>query len=267
MTDSAETTWRRRRELGSLLQSCRSRLPRTDSSGRDGCLRQQDVADLVGISVRYYAAFERGDVDNPSIRFVESVATALRMDPVRRSALHLLALGHDPPMPIPQADGTLTQPHVPSVLRNLVRRFGTTPAAVTDEMWTILAANDAMTAWMGGYCEQVPAGEQNLILYLFSPQAEQALADVESDRQAAVAGLRYQYARNISSPRFASLVTRLLATGDEARSMWERHDIEFPRRMYQHRLRNGHEPGSNVDVVFTALSACLSLLVLMLPED
>ena len=147
-----------------------------------------------------------------------------------------------------------------------MRRLDPTPAAITDEMWTILARNAAMTHWVGEYFDRVPPDQQNLILYLFSPQAGQVLADVDGDRRAAVAGLRYQYARNVASPRFAALVDRLLATGQQARDLWKRHDVEIPRKLYDLRIRSGDAPPADVSVVFTALSARLSLLVAMLPE-
>jgi transcriptional regulator with XRE-family HTH domain len=267
MADSAEAMWRRRRELSALLLSCRSRLLRGNVEGREGGLRQQDVADLVGISVRYYASFERGEADNPSVHLVESIASALRMDHAQRSALHVLALGHDPPMPAPQAGPPVTPPHVAPALRQLVRQLDPTPAAITDEMWTILARNRAMTGWIGDYCDRVPPDEQNLILYLFSPQAGHVLADVHGDRRTALAGLRYQYVRNIASPRFAALITKLLATGTEARDLWARHDLEIPRRLYCHRIRYRDGRAAEASVVFTALSARLSLLVVMLPQD
>ena len=133
-------------------------------------------------------------------------------------------------------------------------------------MWTILVRNAAMTHWVGGYFDRVPPDQQNLILYLFSPEARHVLADVDGDRQAAMAGLRYQYARNVASPRFAVLVDRLLATGPEARDMWKRHDVDIPRKLYRLRIREAPGRAADVSVVFTALSARLSLLVAMLPE-
>ena len=266
MAESAEAAWRRRNELSDLLLSCRSRMVRRDTAGHERNLRQQDVADLVGISARYYASFERGEIGKPGVRLVESVAAALRMNDAQRSALHVLALGHDPPMPARPAGFPAQPPVVPLALRELVRRLDPTPAAITDEMWTVLARNAAMTRWVGEYFDQVPPDQQNLILYLFSPQARELLADVDGDRQAAVAGLRYQYARNIASPRFADLVDRLLATGPEARDLWKRHDLDIPRKLYHFRIQAGPGPAAEVSVVFTALSARLSLLVAMLPE-
>jgi len=123
-----------------------------------------------------------------------------------------------------------------------------------------------MTRWIGEYFDRVPPDQQNLILYLFSPEARDVLVDVDSDRKAAVAGLRYQYARNVASSRFAVLVDRLLATGPEARNLWKRHDVEIPRKLYRLRIREVPGRVAEVSVVFTALSARLSLLVTMLPE-
>jgi transcriptional regulator with XRE-family HTH domain len=264
--DAPDAAWRRRSELSDLLQTCRSRLVRQDPEGHERGLRQQDVADLIGISARYYASFERGEIDKPGVHLVESVAAALQMSEAERSALHVLALSQDPPMPARQAGPPGSPPAIPLALRELVRRLDPTPAAITDEMWTILARNAAMTHWVGEYFDRVPPDQQNLILYLFSPEAGQVLADVDGDRRAAVAGLRYQYARNVASPRFAALVDRLLATGQQARDLWKRHDVEIPRKLYDLRIRAGDAPPADVSVVFTALSARLSLLVAMLPE-
>ena len=76
-----------------------------------------------------------------------------------------------------------------------------------------------------------------------------------------------EYARNVTSPRFAVLVDRLLPPpGPEARDLWKRHDLDIPRKLYQLRIQAGPGPAAEVSVVFTALSARLSLLVAMLPE-
>ena len=99
---------------------------RRDDAGQQRRLRQQDVADLVGLSARYYASFERGEIDKPGAHLVESVAAALRMNEAQRSALHVLALGHDPPMPARPAGFPAHPPVVPLALRDLVRRLDPT---------------------------------------------------------------------------------------------------------------------------------------------
>jgi hypothetical protein len=88
--------WRRRAELTGLLQACRSRMARPVPEGNSTGLRQEDAADLAGLSVRRYAAFERGQIVSPLPEMVESVASALRMTAAERSALHVLATGPRP---------------------------------------------------------------------------------------------------------------------------------------------------------------------------
>ncbi len=46
-------------------------------------------------------------------------------------------------------------------------------------MWTILVRNASMTYWVGEYFDRVPPDQQNLILYLFSPEARDVLVDVD----------------------------------------------------------------------------------------
>ena len=121
--DAPDAAWRRRSELSDLLLSCRSRLARQDPEGHERGLRQQDVADLIGISARYYASFERGEIDKPGVHLVESVAAALRMSDAQRSALHVLALSQDPPMPGPAGWPPGSLPAIPPALRELVRRL------------------------------------------------------------------------------------------------------------------------------------------------
>ena len=100
-----------------------------------------------------------------------------------------------------------------------------------------MARNQALTALTRGWFDQVPRDQQNLVLFLFSPEGDRLLPEVHAHRQAAVAGLRYQYARNIASNRFAALIGALLDTGPEARDLWERHEIAMPQRQCSTRVR------------------------------
>jgi len=236
MAGADDGEWRRRAELTHLLKACRGRLARALPGTRGNGLRQEDAADLAGLSLRSYAAFERAEVI-PAPAMVDAVATALRMSPAERSALHVLATGQDPPRPAgTRADGT--PPRASPPLRDLVTQMGPYPGALTDEMWSIRFGNPAMRAWAGGWCDQVPPEQQNLVLYLFSGHAEALLPDVHDLRRFFVSVLRYQYTRNLSSPRFADLVSRLLATGTEAVRLWERHEVEIPPHEYPMRVRH-----------------------------
>lgn len=257
--------WSRRAELTHLLKACRGRLPRSAPGGRRNGLRQEDAADLAGLSLRSYAAFERAEVI-PAPAVVDSVATALQMSPAERSALHVLAAGQDPPRPV----GVLSDASLPQVsqpLRDLVTQLGPYPGALTDEMWTIRFRNPALSAWAGGWYDRVPPGQQNLVLYLFSEHSADLLPDVHVHRRFWIAVLRYQYTRNISSPRFADLISRLLATGDEAAELWERHEVEFSPREYLVRLRHPAHGIIKADVALMPVYPRLWLYTMVLPTD
>ena len=106
-----------------------------------------------------------------------------------------------------------------------------------------MVRNKALTAWTGH--DRVPLRKQNLVLFLFTPAAEQLLPDIHAYRRAVVAGLRYQYVRHIGSGRFGAVITTLLETGPEARDLWGRHEIVLPRRHSAIRVR--HDRGAVED--------------------
>ena len=89
----------RRLELRMFLTASRARL-RPESVGlpattgrRVPGLRREEVAELVGVSPNWYAAFETGTSDrNFSPAFVQRVAEALRLDDGERVRLFRLAL-------------------------------------------------------------------------------------------------------------------------------------------------------------------------------
>jgi len=263
MTADGSAEWRRRAELTSLLRACRSRVIRAAADGHGGGMRQEDVADLAGLSVRAYAGYERGEARNPRPDKVDAIAAALRMTEAERGCLHVLATGRQPPPP--PGDGA--RPAAGPVFLELLARQDPNPAIITDASWTVIAWNDAMTAWAGGWPGEAPDGFPNLALYLFSDRGEERLADIRAARRAIVAGLRYQYARNVASDRFAALVDRLRETGPEARELWDRHEIAIPPREYRLRLRHpGHgvieAPGAALRI-----SASLWMHVAVLPGD
>ena len=134
-----EADWRRRDELQSLLRMCRAR--NTPHNPGTGSIRQQDAAVLAGLSVRSYAALERGTAAHPSVAMIESVAEALNMTAAERSALHVLARGQDPPMPAVPPGGDWAQ--AGPQLRGAIARFSA-PAAILDETWAVLAGNAAL---------------------------------------------------------------------------------------------------------------------------
>jgi transcriptional regulator with XRE-family HTH domain len=258
MTRPDDVEWRRREELRSLLMALRSR--RGESGGKR--LRQDDAAILSGLSTRWYAALERGAVENPSLKLIENVANGLRMSPAERSAFHVLSRGQDAPMPSVAPAGAW--PEAGPAQRELIARLDA-PAALTDETWTLTVSNKALTAWTDGCLDRVLPHERNLAVFLFTPVAERLLPDIRAYRRAVVAGLRYQYVRHIGSERFNGVIRTLLETGPEARDLWGRHEIALPRRNSAIRVRH-HQGTVETSTLMTPLSPRTWLMAAWLPE-
>jgi transcriptional regulator with XRE-family HTH domain len=236
LVTSMDWDWACRAELGDLLRACRARLGRPSVPGsRNSGLRQEDVADLAGLSLRRYAALERGEF-TPTPDIVDQVAAALQMTAAERSALHVLATGQDPPRPVTQPTPPLRR-ELSNALRDLVTQLGY-PAALTDETWTLLHYNTAMNAWSGGWYDTAEPADRHLVRYLFSTHAEDFLPDVRTIRRSSLAALRYQYIRNLAVPGFSHLIARLTASSPQAADLWARHEVAFPAHEYPVRLRH-----------------------------
>jgi hypothetical protein len=93
----SEDDFARRRELRSFLMQCRTRLapmelglPRTPRRRVAG-LRRGEVAELIGVTVDWYRAFESGRPVRVSPRFVARLADALHLSQPQQIMLFRLA--------------------------------------------------------------------------------------------------------------------------------------------------------------------------------
>jgi|GEM_PF-2473227 len=244
-----DAEWLRQKELNSLLRACRAQMARPvhapdgrgprmlprQAGGRRHGVRQQDVAALAGVSTDYYSRIERGLV-TISAALAENIASALQMNEAQRSAVHVLAAGHDPPRPVGRPL------HVPALepgqpMRDIVHQQGPYPAALTDEMWTVQVHNASLSSWTGGWFDRADPPARNMVLYLFSDEAKAFLPDLQVLRRLSIAALRYQYARNLASPRAREVVGRLLAD-PEASKLWSQHELAIPPHEYPVRVRD-----------------------------
>jgi transcriptional regulator with XRE-family HTH domain len=93
--------------------------PRRRTSG----LRREEVAELCGMSVDYYARLERGNGPQPSEQMAAALARGLRLSLAERDHLFLLA-GHNAPQRILRSD------HVSPGLMRVLDRLDDTPAQI-----------------------------------------------------------------------------------------------------------------------------------------
>ncbi|MCX4744911.1 helix-turn-helix transcriptional regulator [Kitasatospora sp. NBC_01287] len=219
-----------RQELADFLSRRRARLTPADVGLPPGArrrtpgLRREEVAGLAGLSVDYYARLEQARGPQPSPALLAALARALRLSGDERDHLFHLA-GHEPP----RGAGRLT--HVRPGLLLILDRLYDTPAQVVSELGDILAQN-ALSAALSGDMTQVPPRERNLVWRWFAVPGSRSLflpADHEQLARAHVAGLRVLHAARSDDPEVRELVESLLATSEEFRELWARHDVAVRR--------------------------------------
>ncbi|MGF1430624.1 helix-turn-helix transcriptional regulator [Kitasatospora sp. LaBMicrA B282] len=219
-----------RPELADFLSRSRARLTPTDVGLPPGArrrtpgLRREEVANLAGLSVDYYARLEQARGPQPSPALLAALARALRLTEDERDHLFHLA-GHEPPR------GARRLTHVRPGLQLILDRLYDTPAQVISELGDVLAQN-AMAAALSGDVEALPPRERNLIWRWYAVPACRSLfpaADHEHLGRSHVAQLRALHAARPTDPEVRELVERLQECSAEFREVWARHDVAVRR--------------------------------------
>ncbi|MFJ7249915.1 helix-turn-helix transcriptional regulator [Kitasatospora sp. NPDC098652] len=222
--------------LADFLSRSRARLTPADVGLPPGArrrtpgLRREEVAQLAGLSVDYYARLEQRRGPQPSPQLLAALARALRLSEDERDHLFHLA-GHEPP----RRHALLA--HVRPGLLLILDRLHDTPAQVVSDLGDVLAQN-AMAAAVFG--DATAPGQRNLLLRWFTDPAARALfppEDHEELARAHVAGLRAAHAARPGDRRVAELLAELLATGEEFAAYWQRHEVAL-RRSGRKRVRH-----------------------------
>ncbi|GGM84319.1 transcriptional regulator [Longimycelium tulufanense] len=253
----------RRRELRLLLQTRRAQLSPAEMGlpvgdrRRGAGLRQEDVAMLAGLSTRWYAAFERGEVAAPHVQVLEAVARVLRMDEADRTCLYLLAVGHEPGRRAPEAPARVDED-----LAEFVRGQESNPAMLTDLAWNVLCHNPAAGDWFGDF-ENMPEADRNMVLWLFTEEAAEKFSDIDAVRRETIGELRAEYARCPGAPAFDELITRLLELSPRARELWGEYQPSPAASYFVRRIRHARYGWRNVVGVSVQIRTGLRLLVFM----
>ena len=216
-------------ELADFLRRSRERIEPSSvglpprSRMRTPGLRREDVAQLTGISVDYYARLEQQRGARPSEQVIGALARALRLTEDESDYLHRLA-GYQT-----RARNTVSR-HVSPSLLLVLDRLVDAPAQVLSDLGQVLARNAMAEALLGG--PALPGRAGNGYWRMFSDRSSRALIP-EKDHPAIlarhVADLRATHARRPDDPEVDALIRDLLETGAEFREMWERHDVAVLR--------------------------------------
>ena len=204
-------------ELGEFLRSSRSHLSPADAglsvSGaarRVAGLRREEVAELAGVSVDYYARLEQGRERSPSPQVLEALSRALRLDVDARGHLYRVA-GVGPTL---GSDAQRATVH-PSLLA-LLDRFSDSAAYVLGPAFDVLAANAPAAALLAPF-----APETNMTRILFThPLARTIYPEWTLMSGATVHALRLNAGLFPSDGSISNLVAELSATSLDFRELW-----------------------------------------------
>lgn len=206
-------------ELGEYLRGRRAAISADDvgliSTGtrRVPGLRREEVALMAGVSVDYYIRLEQGRETAPSVQVLDALAAALRLDDDGRA--HLFRLAGVAPRP---ASSRVPDQVDPALVR-LLESWPNNPALVYNRAYDVLAVNPLAATLFAG------VDASNLMLAVFTdPRARAFYVDWQDIAANSVAGFRLNYSAAPSDPRVQAVLTGLLNTSVEFRTLWDRHD-------------------------------------------
>jgi transcriptional regulator with XRE-family HTH domain len=227
----------RRADLAAFLRARRAAVAPSDVGIAPGLrrrtpgLRREEVALLAGVSVSWYTWLEQGRPINASIDVLDSLARALRLDPVERG--HLLELaGHPARQSIELGRDTC-----PESVLGLLDAVVPAPAYAMGPLWDLLAWNAPFAALFPDI-ETLPAEDLNLVWLLFANVNARALnGEWDAEARRTLSQFRAEVAPLREDPLVAGLVARLQETSQEFREWWPRYDVagfESHRRVFDH---------------------------------
>ncbi|MER7706421.1 helix-turn-helix transcriptional regulator [Kitasatospora sp. NPDC097605] len=212
-------------ELGRFLKSRRARLHPADVGlGQYGerrrvpGLRREELAQLAGVSVSYYARLEQGLGQNVSDGILDALARALRLDDAEHA--HLVALAR----PGRSANGRALRVvrQLPTGLRRLMAMMDDVPVMALSPTADVLAWNPLARAVFGGHHEGLPNMTRMIFL---DPPTRALFANWEGKARSVVAHLRMVAARFPADRRVHGFVDELLASSAEFAALWEDHSV------------------------------------------
>lgn len=238
--------------LSDLLRHWRARAaPRR--SGRRRGLSQKEVALLADVSERWYGELERGQHANYSAKFLDSVASVLKLSEPERRTLYLHAIGRPPaPIDVPNA---AEHSIVDDSMRRLLDRQHPNPAFLTDRAWTIIGHNRAQRDWFPWVLD-----EPNVMRWAFlHGEAREQLVNWREDWASLfLALLRFAHAENPDNQAVRQLVRDILAGNPEAREIWDLHEVREHTSGVECHLRVPYHRGEEAAVRIMAFAPLLN---------
>lgn len=209
-------------ELAVCIKGWRHRLSPDDHQvarkrrGRRSNVTQEEIAEIVGVSVVWYSNLERGVQANYSDAFLDAVAEALRLDRHERDLLYLLSVGRMPP---PSSPVGATAVVLGPALRQFVegQRWA---AYVLDRYARVVLHNEVCEAYYPWLRKDLSYPR-----WLFTDaDARRRLVNWETDWAAPLlTQMRIARALHPQDAGIAALVDACLEANPEARGLWNAH--------------------------------------------
>lgn len=183
-------------------------------------LRREEVAQLTGMSVDYYARLEQGRSPQPSTQMLRALARTLRLSRDESDHLHRLA-GH----PAPDRVGVST--HVRPVILHVLDQLDDCVAFVCSDTDVVLAQNRLSLVLQGDHRGRTGVEASSTYEWFTQPGAQDRIVaeDRPEHSRVRVADLRATWSRRHQDTDITELVDRLLAESPEFAEIWARHEV------------------------------------------
>lgn len=213
------------RELKRFLKIRRDRIPPADrglvSNGRRRSrgLTREDVAQLAGVSFKWYSLFESGQVRGVSRKFVDRVCAVLRLSAAERH--HLFQL-----VGLPPAEPPAAPPQVPEILKRLADAQRAMPVAVYSNLFDVLYANPLYARIFERRALPAALGRNKILRLFLDPQSRREWRHWESVARRVTSELRYLNGAAPHAPEFQRLFSQLQADAD-FRRLWNEGSVDI----------------------------------------
>ncbi|ADB31095.1 transcriptional regulator, XRE family [Kribbella flavida DSM 17836] len=219
--------------LGDFLRARRAQLRPEDVGLRDfgprrrvPGLRREELAQLAGVSVSYYARLEQGQSRGASPEVLEAIARALRLDAAEREHLDRLA---NASRRTPKARRRRPE-RVTAETLDLLRALQGIPALVLGRRTDVLAWNDLGHALLAGHIDPAapgdPARRPNMSRLVFLDEhCRELYADWKRKARAVVGNLRIAVGLHPDDPELAALIGELSMKSPEFVALWADHKV------------------------------------------
>lgn len=183
-------------------------------------LRREEVAQLTGMSVDYYARLEQARSPQPSTQMLRALARTLRLSRDESDHLHRLA-GH------PAPDRVGSSSHVRPVLLHVLDQLDDCAAFVCSDIDEVLAQNRLSLLLQGDHTGRTGVGASSTYRWFTEPGMRDRIAaeDRREHSRVRVADLRATWSRRHHDTDVKDLVAALLAESPEFAEIWERHEV------------------------------------------